>query len=415
MRKSKIHLWTRDFSCITLASALSIIGGEAMNLPISLLVFDQTGSTLASALIMICGMLPDVILPIFVAPLIDRSSKKSWIVTLDLMLAGVYVLMGWWISSHPFSFGLYLAFTLVVATISVFYGLAYGSWYPDLIPVGAEQKGYAVSGTMYPVITVIMAPVAALLYEKVPMHVIFYVVAGMVLFSVAIEGSIRNVGTKKTDSYTFTQYKTDLGEGFRYLKREKGVRNICCYMAVTNGASNSVGVLTQAFFQTSSFLSVTMFGLLSSAEMIGRTLGGLIQYKVQIPVKKRFAFTKFVYSVYNAMDACLLFLPYPAMLVNRFLCGALGVSSATIRESAMNCYLKPDLRARVNALCNVVFALGSILCHLGAGLLGQVMDYRLAVVLITCAGAAAMIGFIFLRGEDNRPVYEATREEHAQA
>lgn len=30
--------------------------------------------------------------------------------------------------------------------ISVFYRLAYSAWYPDLIPVGFEQKGYAVSG-----------------------------------------------------------------------------------------------------------------------------------------------------------------------------------------------------------------------------------------------------------------------------
>lgn len=413
MKKTKTKLWSRDFTRITLASALSIIGGEAMNLPISLLVFDQTGSTLASALIMICGMLPDVILPIFVAPLIDRTSKRSWIVGLDLALAVVYVLMGWWISSHPFSFGLYLAFTLVVATISVFYQLAYSSWYPDLIPVGAEQQGYAVSGTMYPVITVVMAPVAALLYEMVPMHQIFYVVAGLVLVSVAIEGSIRNIGTKKTDSYTLAQYRTDLLEGFRYLKREKGVRNICLNSAVGNGTSNAVGVLSQAFFQTSSLLTVTMFGLLSSAEMIGRTIGGLIQYRVQIPVKKRFAFTKFVYTFYTFMDGCLLLLPYPAMLVNRFLCGILGVSSATIRAAAMNCYLAPDIRARVNALCNVLYALGGIAFHLGAGLMGQVMDYRLAALIVSGVCMAAIIGFIVIPGRVNRPVYEATREETA--
>ena len=41
------RLWTKDFSCITVATVLSAIGGEAMNLPISLLVFDQTQSTLS--------------------------------------------------------------------------------------------------------------------------------------------------------------------------------------------------------------------------------------------------------------------------------------------------------------------------------------------------------------------------------
>ena len=35
---------TKDFSCITLATILSAIGGEAMSLPVSLLVFDETQS-----------------------------------------------------------------------------------------------------------------------------------------------------------------------------------------------------------------------------------------------------------------------------------------------------------------------------------------------------------------------------------
>ena len=60
----KNGLWTKNFSLITVSTVLSAIGGEAMNLPISLMVFDQTKSTFLAALIMICGMLPDIILPI---------------------------------------------------------------------------------------------------------------------------------------------------------------------------------------------------------------------------------------------------------------------------------------------------------------------------------------------------------------
>ncbi|MGN0779634.1 MAG: MFS transporter [Aristaeellaceae bacterium] len=405
----KPRLWTRDFSCITVTTILSAIGGEALNLPVSLLVFDETGSTLAAALIMVCGMLPDVILPIFVAPLIDRSSKKPWVVTLDVLQAAVLALMGWWIGGHPFSFPLYLFFTLVVGTISVFYRLAFQAWYPDLIPVGAEQQGYAVASTIYPVISIAMAPVAAFLYEKVAMSVIFEVTAALILMSVLAEVAIRERGAAKQDSYSFRQYREDIADGFRYLRREKGVRNIYCYMAVTNGASNGNTVLMQAFFQTAPWLGVTLFGLTTSAEMLGRTLGGLVQYKVQIPVKKRFTFTKFVYGFYTAMEAIVLLLPYPLILLNRFLCGALGVTSATIRESAMQSYLQPDMRARVNALFNVIFSLGGILCQLLAGGLGQVMDYRLAVLILCAVNTIAMLWFIVRPGKDNRPIYEATR------
>ena len=138
--RSGPRLWTKNFSCITIATVLSAIGGEAMNLPISLLVFDETKSTLLSALILECGMLPDMILPILVAPLNDKGGKKKWIVGLDVLLAAIYGLMGVWILGHTFSYGLYVGFTLTVGTISVFYRLAFSAWYPDLIPAGQSRR-----------------------------------------------------------------------------------------------------------------------------------------------------------------------------------------------------------------------------------------------------------------------------------
>ncbi len=59
---------------------------------------------------------------------------------------------------------------------------------------------------------------------------------------------------------------------------EKGIRNIYTYMSITQGASSGVEVLTQAYYQTQPWLTVTMLGFLKSAEMLGRVLSGLLQY-----------------------------------------------------------------------------------------------------------------------------------------
>ena len=75
-----------------------------MNLPISLLVFDETGSTFLSALVLICGVLPDVVLSVLVAPLIDKGGKKKWIVGLDIVTAVLYAVMGLYISGHAFNY-----------------------------------------------------------------------------------------------------------------------------------------------------------------------------------------------------------------------------------------------------------------------------------------------------------------------
>ena len=173
----KNGLWTKDFSCITISTILSAIGGEAMNLPISLLVFQETKSTLLSAIIMICGMLPDILLPIIVAPIIDKTNKKTWIVILDTIMIFIYVVMGIWTMNNEFSYALYVIFVLVVGTISVFYQLAYNAWYPDLIPLGHEQRGFSVSSTIYPMVIVIASPIVTFVYDKVSIGNIFLFVA----------------------------------------------------------------------------------------------------------------------------------------------------------------------------------------------------------------------------------------------
>lgn len=409
MKHNNKSLWTKNFTCITAATVLSAIGGEAMNLPVSLLVFEETQSTFLSALILVCGMLPDTILPILVAPLIDKGGKKKWIVGMDLLLAVIYAGMGLWVLRHDFSYGLYLVFILAVGTISVFYRLAYSSWYPDLIPEGMEQKGYAVSSTLYPLITIVMAPVATFLYEKVKMGHLFLIVTALTVLSVMVESCIREVRKKSEQSYSFNQYCSDIREGFSYLKEEKGIRNIYTYMSITNGANYGIDVIVQAYYQTQPWLTVTMLGFLKSAEMIGRVAGGAFQYTKEIPVKKRYAFTKFVYLFYDATDCVLLFLPYPLMLLGRFLCGSLGISSATIRETAVQCYLEPKMRARVNAFFNVAVSVGGVGFQLLAGVLGQVLPYRIAALLLGLVTFLSVFVLIIVPAKDNRPVYEAVR------
>lgn len=412
MKQHNNTLWTKDFNCITLATILSAIGGEAMSLPVTLLVFDETGSTLLSSIILICSMLPDVILPVFVAPFIDKGTKKKWVVGLDILLAFIYLSMGLWIRNHEFDYILYVIFILAIGTISVFYRLAYDAWYPDLIPKGFEQKGYAISGTIYPCVIIVMAPVATFLYEKTTMSVIFILVAAITIFSVLLESIVREQMQKKQQSakYSFTQYKTDILEGFEYLKKEKGIRNIYTYMSISSGTSNGMSVIVQAYYQTQPFLTVTMLGFLQSVEMIGRVLGGLLQYKIEIPPKKRYGITKFVYTFYQLADIILLFLPYPLMAFNRFLCGGLGMTSATIRSTATQIYIQEDMRARVNGLFQVFFAVGGIAFQLIAGILGQLLPYRVVVIILGIIGLVAIWTLIVVPDKENRKVYEAVKE-----
>lgn len=97
------------------------------------------------------------------------------------------------------------------------------------------------------------------------------------------------------------------------------------------------------------------------------------------------------------------------MLLNRFICGGLGTTSATVRETAVQSYLPENIRARVNALFSAIFSIGSIIFQIFAGALGEVLPYRTVIILMGFISLAAVWILIVRPSEENRKVYEAVR------
>lgn len=413
----KVKLWTRDFSLLSASSFLSAVGGEAILFPLSLYTFDETRSPLLSALVMIMGFVPDLLLAIPLAPLVERMPKKKLILLLDGLLLALYLAMGFFLHLRPFSFWGLLLFTFAASAISIVYSLSYQAWLPDLIPPGAEQQGNAVGSSLYPFVTVFMAPLGGWLYQRLHISEIFFGVSLLLLCSMLLEARISyrprpGEGLRGVEGGSaFARYGKDLREGFAYFSREKGLRNIGTYMGITNGCSAGIAQMTQYFFQTHPVLNVVMLGTLTSAQMLGRLLGGGLQYLLRIPPQRRFHFTCLVYLSYDLIDSFLLFMPYPLMLGTKFVSGALGTSSAIIRSTAYQCYLPRELRARVSAINGFLFSAGMALFHVISGLLAGRFAFRTVALMLGGAQLLALLFLIVLRAKQNRPVYEARRGE----
>lgn len=161
----KRTLWTRDFTRITAATALGAAGGIISQFALSFLVFDETGSTLAAALSVAIQLIPMVLLPLIIAPMMDRLPRKPFLVWGDLLNGVCYAGAGIFLLHNAFSYTAYLAFSLLVSCLGAFDELAYNSFYPLLLPEGQEERAYTVSAMLYPILKVLMMPLAALLYS----------------------------------------------------------------------------------------------------------------------------------------------------------------------------------------------------------------------------------------------------------
>ena len=389
MRKKT--LWTKNYTLLMGASVLGAAGGIAGSYAVSFLVFDETGSTLAAGVLLALRVFPQFLLPILIAPILDRLPRKPFLVYGDLISGVLYALAGLFLRKYAFSYIGYLLYSLLLSSIGALDSLAYSSIFPKVIPKGYEEKGYTVSGMLYPVMNVVIMPLAAILLDTIGVANILLLQGGCSILAAVAENGIEITETVRIDeekSGIFLWWQ-DFLDGFHYIKGERGLRSIFSYMAVTNGAAMGFGPILIAFFRTTPGFSAFMYSIFSVAEFAGRTLGGLLHYHIQIPKKKRYGFAFLVYNAYELMDMILLWLPYPLMLVNRAVCGFLGINSATMRVTAVQSYLPEEYRARVNAFEDGVISAAGSLLALGVGTLGEILDYRMTVT--TTAGLCILV------------------------
>ena len=129
----KKTLWTFDFTVITIGTIISAIASVAMSFALSLVVFDQTQSTFLTGLFTAASFIPSTILPLLIAPYIDKHSRKNIIVRLDYVSSILFLIFAFYLMNTAFSYMMYLCFTLMLTSIGAVYNLAYSSLYPELI------------------------------------------------------------------------------------------------------------------------------------------------------------------------------------------------------------------------------------------------------------------------------------------
>lgn len=419
--KSNKSIWTKDFSIITIGTIISAIGGTAINLAMSLVVFDETASTWLTGVLTAASYLPGILLPFFFAPYIDSHNRKNIMVTLDFLSSIFYFLFYLYVRNYSFSYEIYLLFCLLTGGIGAIYSLNYEAFYPELIEKGMEQKGYAISSLIYPSVTALITPVAAVVYGNYGIEwiilgegILLFLAAGCECFITNIDihrkkkyREKENSGFKKKEKREYLkEYKEELLGGICYLKKEKGVRNIYLYMMSVNAIGEGNRLMTLAYFQSSNYLTTAMYSFLISAETIGRMLGGIGHYFIKIPVKKRYKITEKVYQIYEILDGTMLFVAYPVMIVFRFICGFLGVNTATLRQAAVQNYIPSQIRARVNGLFQVLISIGMMIIPLLTGALGEIISYPVISLLLGIISLFLIYQLIIKNQTEIRKVYE---------
>ena len=210
---------------------------------------------------------------------------------------------------------------------------------------------------------------------------------------------------------TLRRFRRDFREGMTYIRGERGLLMIALYFSVISfcGGADS---LRLPYFRANAGLyaawpvaAVTLYAIVSNFDVVGRLIGGAIQYRVRIPARRKFAIALAVYAATNLLGAGMLYLPIPLMAAACFVNGILGVTSYTIRTAATQAYVPDKVRARFNGTFQMLNSLGGIAGGLAAGALAEVLPER-EIILVTFLLALASVYLFIYRGrEEIKAIY----------
>lgn len=396
-------LWTRDFTIITLGSVVSMLGNALSGFAMSLMVLDISKSTLLYAIYIAMYTLPQLFMPIVSGAILDRFSRKKTIYSLDFLSAFLYALMAAILSTGWFSFPFFAVYCFLLGSIQSTYMVAYESFYPLLISEGNFQKAYSIASVLE-TFSAVMVPVSAFLYRKIGLSPLLAVNALCFLTAAIMETQIR-----ADERYLVTQQETrdeslrparqmlrDVREGFAYLRSEKGLLAVAVYFAfsaVTGGVSTVI-VLPwfKSVYENGEYLYMLVWGM----ALVGRAIGGMIHYRVNIPPQYRYRTALTVYIVISVLEGVYLFTPIPVMMALCFLVGIGGITSYTIRISATQSYVPDERKGRFNGAFNMISTAGALLGEVLAGGLTLILPER--VVLLAAMLLCALAAIVFIGG-----------------
>ncbi len=388
MKKENTNpLWTRDFTIITLGSVVSMVGNSLSGFAMSLMVLDYTSSSLFYAIYIMVFTLPQLIVPVFSGAILDRFSRKKTIYTLDYISSILYLTVGLLLFNGWFNYPLFALFVFILGSIQSIYQVAYQSFYPMLISEGNFSKAYSVA-SMLESVTVFIVPVSTLVYNVFGIGPLMLANALCFFIAATVETRIKTEEKYVTDQKAteeknkIHQMLSDTKKGFEYLWQEKGLFFIALYFlfsSISGGASNVIYLpYMKANFAHGEYYYLLFGGFM----MLGRVITSSWHYRNKLPVNKKFLITFIVYTTLSLINGALLYLPLTIMFILGFIQGCMGVTSYTIRISATQSYVPDEKKGRFNGAFNMLSVLGCLIGEGIAGVLSELMDMRLVVVLV---------------------------------
>ena len=393
------QLFTRDFTIFIIGSLVCSIADVAMSFVMSVIVYEETASTLLSGIFFATSFLPNILVPLLFSPWVDNNYKKPFLVGCDLLIGLCYFVGYFVFGKIGFNYFFFMVFDLVCGCIGAIYQIAYQAYLPCLVEEELMQKGYTIFSMTYPICSIIFAPIASYVYEHVGVSPLLLCVGILMMIVGLLDISLKEKGIKKdVSSYSnrFTAYIGEIKYAIGYLRKEKGLNKWYYERAISDGLGSIRGLMRTAFFVSNPALGLTLYSFLNAAAFAGRMIGSIFNFNHKYENSVKAKLTLAVYTIYEVVDTTIIFLPYYMMLIIDSIAGFLGVNTFVLRESAIINYIPDEDRGKINSLLSIRSCIFQSIASVFGGYLGDIFGIKTTMLMCGVVGMLAIFFFVFL-------------------
>lgn len=382
----------KNYLLLLQGQLVSTLGDAIYTIALSLWVLKISGSTAMVGTIMGIIMVPRVLLGPFAGAYVDRHSKKKIIVYTDL-IRGVAILF---IAGLAYYDKLHLWCLFMVAVIDGICTSFFNPSMESIMPELVQEENLVQLRSLFEMskmgMDVLGQTVGGLLYSMLGAPMMFFINGFSYIFSSGTEHFIsenRKIQQSKIDYYK------DIKEGFKYIAKSQGLLLLILMSFLFNLLFGMVRVLIVPWFAMTGGFGEAKFGFFNGACSIGMVIGMLFLSLVRINEKHK-------YIIYIASVEAFVVLIFIAAWSNQYYTVLIGFALAFTCMAIFNTILATtvvlntvdEMRGKVSAtkltLCMAASPLGNFV----GGLLGECLDARITIMIVSCFAAVAILPFI---------------------
>ena len=394
----------RDFRLLLGAGLVSMTGDWILEIGLAYYIYAITGSTLASATMLLASFVPQILFSSVAGVFVDRWDRKRTMIGANLLLCGglaplllvhradqvwiVYVVLMW------------------EGIIQVFFSPAEAALVPHLVPDDRLVTANALNGQNADLSRLVGSAVGGVVAGLGGITALATVDAATFVLAASMVAAVRTSGRPvESDAAAETSTRALEGRlmrlwnewlnGLRAAASQRVLRVIFAFVLVTSVGEGIMGTLFAPFVRDVLHGSAEAYGLIVSVQAIGGIAGGLVAASVghRVSAAHLFGWGSVVFGVVD-----LTMFLYPLVWVQVWPAAAcmivVGVPGALTVAGFMTLFQRSTAdayRGRVFGAMGLVQSVAMVVGAVGAGFLGS--SVGIVPVLAFQGGGYLVAGF----------------------